>query len=77
MTVKENVEKIVSYKTWSDKRKIDALLEIDCNLYANLGKESTLTEKREVKRTSKFIYKHIAQMNPAASYLVTSMDEIK
>ena len=75
MKTKEQVEKILSYKTWSDKKKIDALLEIDSNLYVNLGKDSTLTQKREVKKTSRFIYKHIAQLNPSASYLLTSMDE--
>ena len=44
MTVKENVEKLFPIRLGLI-REIDALLEIDCNLYANLGKESTLTER--------------------------------
>ena len=33
------IDKILNYKTYTDRMKIDALLEIDCNNYANLGSE--------------------------------------
>ena len=33
------IDRVLSYKTWTDKRKIDALLEYDCSMYTNLGKE--------------------------------------
>ena len=46
----ENIDKFMEYKTWSDKQKIDELLHIDSNLYANLGTDSTKEEKEEVKR---------------------------
>ena len=49
----------MEYKTWSDKQKIDELLHIDCNLYANLGTDSTRAEKEEVKRKSIEIYRTI------------------
>ena len=45
--------------------KIDALLEIDCNNYANLGSDSTKTEKLEVKKQSRQIYRAIKTINPA------------
>ena len=36
--------------------KLDALLEIDCNNYANLGIDSTKAEKLEVKnKADKYI----------------------
>ena len=45
--------------------KIDALLEIDCNNYANLGSDSTKAEKLEVKKQSRQIYRAIKTINPA------------
>lgn len=55
----EDIEKILEFKTWSHKQKIDELLRIDCNLYANLGSDSTKTDKETVKKKSRIIYKLI------------------
>jgi hypothetical protein len=44
--------------------KIDALLEIDCNNYTNLGSDSTKAEKLEVKKQSRQIYKAIKIIDP-------------
>ena len=44
------IDKILNYKTYTDRMRIDALLEIDCNNYTNLGSDSTKAEKLEVKR---------------------------
>ena len=55
----EDREKILEFKTWSHKQKIDELLRIDCNLYANLGSDSTKTDKETVKKKSRIIYKLI------------------
>lgn len=54
---------IAGFTTWADKRKIDQLLQIDCNLYANLGTDSTRAEKDEVKRKSIEIYRTIKKIN--------------
>ena len=54
-----DIEKIVDFKTWSDRKKIDELLRIDCKQYTNLGIDSTKSEREEVKRTSKKIYRLI------------------
>jgi len=59
----ENIDKFMEYKTWSDKQKIDQLLHIDCNLYANLGTDSTREEKEEVKRRSLIIYRLIKTLD--------------
>jgi|TARA_Y100000289_G_C3906999_1_gene142507 hypothetical protein len=58
------IEKILGYKTWSDKKKIDALLEYDCNMYTNLGIDSTKTQVENVKRNSRAIYRAISKVNP-------------
>tara|TARA_R100001463_G_scaffold16959_2_gene43796 strand:+ start:701 stop:934 length:234 start_codon:yes stop_codon:yes gene_type:complete len=55
----EDIEKILEFKTWTDKNKIDELLRIDCSLYANLGSDSTKTDKETVKKKSRIIYKLI------------------
>jgi len=55
----EDIEKFMEFKTWTNKDKIDKLLEIDCSLYCNLGSDSTKTEKEEVKKKSINIYRTI------------------
>jgi len=62
-SVKSKIDKIVGYKTWSDRKKIDTLLEMDCVMYTNLGIESTLEEKRNVKMISKRIYRGISKID--------------
>ena len=59
----EDIEKILGFTTWSDKKKIDTLLHIDCNMYANLGSDSLIKEKKETKQQSKKIYKAIKEIN--------------
>lgn len=63
MELQDRVLKIVGYKTWSDKRKIDALLEIDANAYTNLGSDSTKTEVEQTRRDSRFIYRAIKSID--------------
>jgi len=70
MEIEERIRKISSYKTWSVKRKVDSLLEIDANMYTNLGTESTLTEKKNTKVISRKIYKAIAQISPMDGYIL-------
>jgi hypothetical protein len=60
MKIDDEIRKITSYKTWSVKRKTDTLLEMDAEMYTNLGKESTKTEKKNVKAISRKIYRAIS-----------------
>ena len=59
----KNIEEITGFKSWTNKRKIDTLLEIDCSLYAHLGTDSSKAEKEEVKRKSIEIYRTIKTLD--------------
>lgn len=59
----ELIDKIIKYKSISDKDKIDRLLEIDAIQYCNLGTDSTKSEKLQVRRNSKYIYRAIQKIN--------------
>jgi|TARA_R110000822_G_scaffold309991_1_gene440876 hypothetical protein len=65
------IDKILNYKTYSVKRKIDSLLEMDSNIYCNLGIDSTKLEKKEAKNLSKQIYRAIKTLDSVqgAKYL--------
>ena len=70
-----DIEKIMNYKTWSVKRKIDTLLSIDADMYTNLGIASSREEKNQVKNKSKNIYNTIQKLNPKdGKLLLHSMD---
>jgi len=60
----EDVDKIVEFKSWKDKKKISELFRIDSYMYTNLGNDSTKTERDAVKRKSKYIYRAIAKIDP-------------
>jgi hypothetical protein len=51
-----DIDKVLGYKTWSDKKKQDELLRMDCNMYCNIGIDSTKAEKLEVRKVSRRIY---------------------
>jgi len=55
----EDIDKILGFSSWSDRKKIDTLLEIDADLYCNLGKESTKTDIETTHRQSRKIYRAI------------------
>jgi len=59
----DDVDKILEFKTWNDKRKIDELLRIDCKMYTNLGSDSSKTERAEVKKNSRKIYRAISKID--------------
>ena len=59
----ELIDKIFSFKTITDKEKIDRLLEIDATQYTNCGLETTKTEKSLVKKNSRYIYKTIKKID--------------
>jgi len=60
----EIINKILNYKSISIDEKISRMLRIDCNMYCNLGIDSTKTEKEIVKRNSRYIYRAIQKINP-------------
>jgi len=58
-----DIDKIVNFKSWSDKQKIDELLKIDSMIYPNLGTESSVKEKRQAQSISKRIYRLIKKID--------------
>lgn len=60
----EDIEKVLNFSTWSDKKKIDELFRIDCYMYTNLGIDSTQKERDEVEKKSRYIYRAIKKIDP-------------
>lgn len=58
-------DKILSYKTVKDKKKVDSLLELDAHMYMNLGIDSLKSEKQETKKKSRIIYRSIKKLDNA------------
>tara|TARA_B100000214_G_scaffold113066_1_gene79895 strand:- start:1377 stop:1607 length:231 start_codon:yes stop_codon:yes gene_type:complete len=71
----KDIDKIVEYKTWTNKKKVDTLLEIDANMYCELGLGTPLSEKKNAKRNSRKIYYAIKKVDSElGSKLIQSMD---
>ena len=70
MDIEFQILKIVGYKTWSDRKKIDAMLEIDSNNYTNLGKDSLQKDKDLVKKQSRFIPRAIKTIDESVGNLL-------
>lgn len=56
-------DKIMSYKTLTDKQKIDSLLELDAVMYVNQGIDSSKSEKAETKKKSRVVYRQIKKID--------------
>lgn len=61
----DNIEKVADEISWSDREKIDELLRVDAELYCNLGIDSTIKERAEVKKMSRRIYREIKKIDKA------------
>lgn len=70
--IKQLAEKIATDFQLSIKQRTDALLKLDCNMYTNLGVDSTKKEKQEVKKNSKHIYKQIKGIDETSGNLLLS-----
>jgi len=57
------IDKILNYKSINVREKIDRLLEIDAIQYTNLGTDSTKSEKLQVRRNSRYIYRAIQKLD--------------
>lgn len=68
MDLEKQIKKIIGYKTWTLKKKVDELLRIDHEMYMNLGCDSTKKEVQEVKKRSRSIYRAITQVSPRDGY---------
>lgn len=50
-------------RKWTEKRKIDALLEISANLWATTGSDSTMGEIKAIKKMQRNIYRCIKRID--------------
>ena len=46
----DDVDKIIEFKTWDNRKKINELFRIDTYMYTNMGIDSTKTERDNAKR---------------------------
>lgn len=63
MNEQQKIEEILFNKEHSERWKYNELLELDANLYTNLGTDSTKTERNGVKKISRKIYQAIKSLN--------------
>lgn len=70
MTIKEQALKIAQDFNISIKERVDMLLEMDATMYTNLGSDSTKTEKEEVKKNSKAIYRIVKGIDERSGNLL-------
>tara|TARA_S200002703_G_scaffold155144_1_gene158920 strand:+ start:310 stop:546 length:237 start_codon:yes stop_codon:yes gene_type:complete len=75
-SVKQLAQEIAINFQKSIKERVDELLELDCDQYCNMGTDTGLEERIEVKENSKHIYNCIKGINePIGSSLLDFMDE--
>jgi len=56
-TIEQSIERIVGYKSYTNAKKADALIELDSTMiFPNLGTDSTKKEKEQAKKNSRKIY---------------------
>jgi hypothetical protein len=68
---KEVLERISQAEGWTNRQKIDKLLEIDSFTRANLGIDSTKKDVEEAKRLTARIIREIKKIDPEEGKLFT------
>ena len=61
--MKEEIKRIAEAYQKTVLERIDQLLEMDAIMYQNLGSDSTKTDKADVKKNSKVIYRAIKDLD--------------
>lgn len=69
--------KILSYKTYDDRKKIDCMLEITANFRSQLGIDSSKKEVESVKRLSRTVYRAIKTVDLRTGYLLLRTQDSK
>lgn len=71
----EDVEKVINFSSWSDRKKIEELFRIDTYMYTNLGLDSLKKEREDVRKKSRYIYRAISKIDPKiGKHLISNMD---
>ena len=61
--IRQKIDKIMSYKTYTDEDKIDCLLEINAEIYTNIGTDTSKSEIQQAESDSKYIYRNIQKLD--------------
>ena len=61
--IRQKIDKIMSYKTYTDEHKIDRLLEINAEIYTNIGTDTNKSEIQQAESDSKYIYRNIQKLD--------------
>ena len=70
----ENIPILLNVLPARRRKKVDRLLELDADMYTNMGIETTKTDRKIVKRNSRKIYYAIKQINPELGTKLNSSD---
>jgi len=74
--IKELAKQIATDFELSIKERTGKLLKLDCDMYTNLGTDSTKAQKQQVKSNSKYIYKAIKGIDETSgSMLLDALDD--
>ena len=68
--LKERVNGIVAMEDISVRERVDTLLQMDAEMYMELGITSTLRDKSETKDKSLIIYKAIKRLDPRENFVI-------
>lgn len=72
----QDIDRIIEFKSWSTKQKVDELLRIDASMYCSLGTDSTASERAQVKRNSQKIYRAIKKVDDVlGSIFIADVDK--
>ena len=61
--IRQKIDKIMSYKTYTDEDKNDCLLEINAEIYTNIGTDTSKSEIQQAESDSKYIYRNIQKLD--------------
>ena len=73
----DDIDKILEFKSWDTKKKVDELLRIDAALYCSLGSDSTKQERAKVKSNSRSLYMAIKKLDPSSGEMFLRCQDLK
>lgn len=68
--IRQKIDKIMSYKTYNNDDKINRLLEINANIYTNIGIDSSKSDIQRAESNSKYIYRNIQKLDDTLGRLL-------
>lgn len=73
--VRKKADKIASYKTLTNREKVDRLLHLNAIQYTNLGIDSTKSERLAAESNSRYIYRKIQGIDKAFGSMLLRVRE--